>query len=113
VPLHLLHSAISFAPVGNLVPKALQVLRKGGTLALAGIYVSPIPSFDYSLLYDERIVRSVANATRQDALDFLKIAGEIPIKTEIETFSLTEANRALQLLKASKINGAGVLTISS
>lgn len=111
VPPHLLHGAISFAPAGDLVPKALAVLRKGGTLALAGIYMSPIPTFDYSLLYNERIVRSVANSTRQDVIDFLTVAAEIPVKTEVETFSLTEANQALQLLKESKIRGAGVLEI--
>jgi propanol-preferring alcohol dehydrogenase len=111
IPPHLLHSAISFAPVGELVPKALAVLRKGGTLALAGIYVSDIPSFEYSLLYHERTVRSVANSTCQDVIDFLKIAAEIPVRTEIEVFLLEEANRALQLLKASKISGAGVLTM--
>jgi alcohol dehydrogenase, propanol-preferring len=111
VPPHLLHSAISFAPAGELVPVALSVLRKGGTLALAGIYVSPIPSFEYPLLYYERMIRSVANSTRQDAIDFLKIAAEIPVRTEVEVFPLSEANRALQLLKESKIQGAGVLNI--
>lgn len=109
IPPHLLHSAISFAPAGELVPKALSVLRRGGTLALAGIYVTPIPILDYSLLYYERKLRSVANSTRQDATDFLKIAAEIPVRTEVEIFPLADANYALQLLKESKINGAGVL----
>jgi propanol-preferring alcohol dehydrogenase len=111
VPPHLLHRAISFAPSGDLVPKALGVLRRGGTLALAGIYVTPIPTFDYSLLYHERTLHSVANSTRKDAIDFLKIAAEIPVQTEVEVFPLAEANRALQLLKESKIQGAGVLKI--
>ncbi len=106
-----LDSVISFAPVGDIVPKALSVLHKGGTLALAGIYLSPIPQVNYDLLYYERTIRSVANSTRQDAIDFLKLAAEITVKTEVEVFPLEEANRALQLLKASKINGAGVLVI--
>ena len=104
--------AISFAPAGDLVPKALGMLRKGGTLALAGIYMSPIPSLEYSLLYHERTVRSVANSTRQDAVEFLKIADQIPVKTEVEVFTLQDANRALQLLKEGKIQGAGVLKIA-
>lgn len=111
VPPHLLHSAISFAPAGEFVPKALGVLRKGGTLALAGIYLTQIPAFDYSLIYHERMIKSVANSTRQDAIDFLKIAVEIPVRTEVEVFPFTEANRALKLLKESKIVGAGVLRI--
>jgi propanol-preferring alcohol dehydrogenase len=111
VPSHLLDSAISFAPAGELVPKGLKVLRKGGTLALAGIYMTPIPTFDYALLYDERTIRSVANSTRQDAMDFLKVAGEIPIKTEVKIFPLEDANQALQMLKAGKIQGAGTLRI--
>lgn len=110
-PTRLLDSAISFAPVGDIVPLALQNLRKGGTLALAGIHMTPIPQLDYSLLYQERVVRSVANSTRQDAIQFLKIAAEIPVKTETEVFPFLEANRALQLLKAGKIRGAGVLTV--
>jgi len=111
IPPHLLHSAISFAPAGELVPKALSMLQRGGTLALAGVYVTPIPMFEYSLLYHERKLVSVANSTRQDAIDFLKIAEEIPVKTEVEVFQFKEANRALQLLKESKIVGAGVLKI--
>lgn len=110
-PLVALDSVISFTPVGEIVTKALSVLRKGGTLALAGIYMSPIPQISYELLYHERTIRSVANSTRQDAIDFLKVAAEIPVKTEVEIFPLEEANRALQLLKASQINGAGVLVI--
>lgn len=112
MPPHLLDSAISFAPSGDLVPKALRVLRKGGTLALAGIYMSPIPSFDYPLLYGERTVRSVANSTRQDAMDLLRVASEIPVKTEVELFALSDANRALQLLKSGGITAAAVLKIS-
>lgn len=107
-----LDSVISFAPVGGLVPQALNVLRRGGTLALAGIFMSPIPQIDYSLLYHEKIVRSVANFTRQDAIDFLKLADEIPVRTEVEVYPLAEANRALRLLKERKGRGAAVLSIS-
>lgn len=110
---HKLDSAIIFAPAGRLVLDALRVLERGGTLALAGIYMSPIPQMDYALLYNERTVRSVANSTRRDAEDLLRIAAEIPIRTEIEIFSLHEANRALQLLKQGKIKGASVLAIDS
>ncbi len=106
-----LDSAIIFAPAGALVPEALRALRKGGTLALAGIYMSTIPPLDYQLLWGERTVRSVANSTRQDARDLLRLAGEIPIHTEVEVFPLAEANRALRLLKEGKIRGAGVLKV--
>ncbi len=107
-----LHAAIIFAPAGSLVPEALRVLRKAGTLALAGITMSQIPALDYSLLYDERIMRSVANSTRQDARNFLALAAEIPLKTEIQVFDLADANRALQALKKSEVRGAGVLRIA-
>ncbi len=104
-----LDSAIIFAPAGELVPVALKALKRGGTLALAGIHMSPIPPLDYSLLYHERIIRSVANNTRQDGEDFLRIAAEIPIRTEVEIFPLREANRALKSLKNDAIRGAAVL----
>jgi propanol-preferring alcohol dehydrogenase len=106
-----LHAAIVFAPAGSLVREALRVLRKGGKLALAGITMSQIPALDYELLYHEKIVRSVANATRQDGREFLQLAGEVPLKTEIQVFDLAEANQALQKLKKSEIRGAGVLRI--
>lgn len=106
-----LDSIISFAPAGEIIPLALKNLDKGGTLALAGIYTTPIPSFEYNLIYHERSIKSVANSTRQDAIEFLKVAGEIPIKTEYQVFDFTDANRALKLLKDGKINGAGVLVI--
>jgi len=104
-------SAIIFAPAGWLVPEALRVLEKGGTIALAGIHMTPIPEMKYELIYHERTVRSVANSTRKDAEDLLRLAGEIPIRTEVEIFSLEEANRALQILKRGHIRGAGVLEI--
>jgi propanol-preferring alcohol dehydrogenase len=107
-----LDSAVIFAPVGSLVREALRVLRKGGTIAIAGITMSPIPELDYTLLYQERTVRSVANSTRQDVRDLLRLAVEIPIRTEVHTFPPQEANHALQLLKQSRFSGAGVLTIS-
>ncbi|MBZ0168351.1 alcohol dehydrogenase [Candidatus Methylomirabilis lanthanidiphila] len=106
-----LDGAVIFAPAGRLVPEALRVLRKGGTIAAAGITMSPIPELDYALLYQERTVRSVANSTRQDVRDLLRLAVEIPIRTEVRTFPLQEANHALQLLKESRLSGAGVLTI--
>jgi propanol-preferring alcohol dehydrogenase len=110
-PPHLLDRAIVFAPVGSLIVQALRVLRKGGTVAHAGIYSTPIPQFDYNLLYHERAIKSVANSTRQDVEDLLRVAAEIPVRTEIETFPLRDANRALQMLKRSEMRGAGVLEI--
>lgn len=108
-----LHSSIIFAPVGELVLDALSVLEKGGTVALAGIYMSPIPEMDYmKYLYQERTLRSVANATRQDGEELLRIAAEIPIRPVTQVFILEEANKALLVLKAGKINGAAVLQIA-
>lgn len=107
-----LDSAIIFAPAGEIVPAALKALKKGGTVALAGIHMSPIPSLDYDLLYGERVLRSVANNTRQDGEDFLRAAAEIPIRTETQVFPLRDANRALNLLKNDAIRGAAVLQIS-
>jgi len=106
-----LDAAILFAPAGSLAHHALRVLRKGGTLALAGITMSPIPELDYSLLYQERIVRSVANSTRQDCREFLELAANANLKTEVQTYALDEANQALEDLKHSRIEGAGVLRI--
>src|SRR5437667_2593456 len=106
-----LDAAIIFAPGGELVPAALRALKKGGTVALAGIHMSPIPPLDYSLLYHERVIRSVANNTRQDGQDFLRLAAEILIRTEIEVFPLGDANRALNALKNDAIRGAAVLRV--
>ncbi|MCZ6625198.1 MAG: zinc-dependent alcohol dehydrogenase family protein [Deltaproteobacteria bacterium] len=109
-----LESAIIFAPAGRLVLDGLRVLDKGGTVVLAGITMTPIPEIDYgSLLYHERKLRSVANATRRDAQALLELATEIPIRTEVEIFSLSQINRALQKLKQSRIRGAGVIEVSS
>jgi propanol-preferring alcohol dehydrogenase len=106
-----LDSAIIFAPAGELVVSALRVLKKGGIVALGGIYMSPIPQMDYNLLYHERVIRSVANNTRQDGEDFLKIAAEIPIRTQVQAFDLEEANAALNALKHDAIRGAAVLRV--
>jgi len=107
-----LNSAIIFAPAGRLVPDALEVLERGGTLALAGITMTPIPELDYRHhLYFERHLCSVTNATRQDGREFLNVAAEIPIRTKTELFPLEAANTALQRLKRGKINGAAVLAV--
>jgi propanol-preferring alcohol dehydrogenase len=106
-----LDAAIIFAPAGEIVPAALRALKKGGTVALAGIHMSTIPPLDYSLLYHERVLRSVANNTRQDGEDFLRLAGEIPVRAEVEVFPLRDANRALNQLKNDAIRGAAVLQI--
>ena len=104
-----LDAAIIFAPAGELVPAALKSLKKGGVLVLGGIHMSPIPSFDYNLIYQERVIRSVANNTRQDGEDFLRIAAEVPIHSQVNLFPLREANRALNDLKSDRINGVAVL----
>lgn len=106
-----LHAAIIFAPAGELVPVALKAIRKGGTVVLGGIHMSPIPAFDYSLIYGERIVRSVANNTREDGREFLAEATRIPVRTHIQEFSFDEANDALIALKNDSIRGAGVLVL--
>ncbi|HIA14546.1 MAG TPA: zinc-binding alcohol dehydrogenase family protein [Nitrospirales bacterium] len=106
------HGAIMFAPVGELVPIAMRALAKGGTLAIAGIHMSPIPSLHYDEeLFGERVMRSVTANTKQDGLDLLQIASAIPIKTHTELFCLDDVNIALQNLKAGKIQGAGVLDL--
>jgi alcohol dehydrogenase, propanol-preferring len=107
-----LDRAIIFAPAGELVPLALRKLRPGGTLAINAIHMSDIPAMEYPILYGERVVRSVANATRQDAVDFMALAERIPLRAEVQTYPLLEANRALQDLKAGKIQGAAVLKCS-
>jgi propanol-preferring alcohol dehydrogenase len=107
-----MHASIIFAPAGPLVLEALRVLDRGGTIALAGVTMTPIPEIDYDrLLYWERGIRSVANFTRQDAQELLQVAAEIPIQTTVETFTLEEANEALLALKRSEIDGTGVLVV--
>ncbi|MGD0497947.1 MAG: zinc-dependent alcohol dehydrogenase family protein [Bryobacteraceae bacterium] len=104
-----LDAALIFAPAGELVLPALRALQRGGTVALGGIHMTPIPQLDYGLLYHERVIRSVANNTRRDGEDFLKIAAEIPIRAEAREFGLEEANEALGALKNDAIRGAAVL----
>lgn len=107
-----LDAAIVFAPAGEIVPAALAVLKKGGRLILGGIHMSDIPAFPYSLLYEERVIRSVANNTRKDGHEFLRLAAEIPVKTHVQVYPLAEANRALNALKNDAIRGAAVLRAS-
>src|SRR3984957_6535615 len=107
-----LDAAIIFAPVGALVPVALGAVAKGGTVVCAGIHMSDIPSFSYDLLWGERTVRSVANLTRRDGAEFLALAHRIPVRAEIETLPLVEANTALARLREGKVQGAIVLTIA-
>jgi len=109
MPPKLLDGAIIFAPVGALVPLALAALEKGGTLVLGGIHMSEIPAFSYDLLWGERVVRSVANLTRQDAIAFLELAPRVPIRPHVTTYPLDEANAAIGALRAGKLVGAAVL----
>jgi len=106
-----LDASIIFAPAGELVPVALKAIRKGGVLVLGGIHMSPIPSFDYSLIYGERVIRSVANNTREDGREFLDEAARIPVRTHTQTFTFEQANEALIALKNDAIRGAGVLLV--
>lgn len=106
-----LDAAIVFAPAGEIVPAALKALDKGATLVLGGIHMSPIPAMEYALLYGERVVRSVANNTRDDGREFLAEAAAVPVKTSVQAFPLEEANDALIALKNDAIRGAGVLVI--
>jgi propanol-preferring alcohol dehydrogenase len=107
-----LDAAIVFAPAGEIVPAALKALKKSGVLVLGGIHMSPIPSFNYELLYQERVIRSVANNTRQDGEDFLRVAAEIPVRTHVQIFPLQDVNRALHALKNDAIRGAAVLRVA-
>jgi propanol-preferring alcohol dehydrogenase len=104
-----LDAALIFAPVGALVPAALAATARGGSVVCAGIHMSDIPSFAYRLLWEERILRSVANLTRRDGEDFLSLAGEIPVKTTTRLYPLAEANAALGDLRAGRLEGAAVL----
>jgi propanol-preferring alcohol dehydrogenase len=106
-----LDAAIIFAPVGSLVPTALRAVTKGGMVVCGGIHMSDIPSFPYQDLWGERVLRSVANLTRADALEFLALAPKIPVRTEIESFPLASANDALSSLRSGKVRGAAVLSI--
>jgi propanol-preferring alcohol dehydrogenase len=107
-----LDTAIIFAPAGELVPAALSALARGGTVVLGGIHMSPIPSFDYSLIYGERTIRSVANNTREDGREFLLEAARIPVRTHVQTFNFDQVNEALIALKHDAIRGAGVVVVA-
>jgi propanol-preferring alcohol dehydrogenase len=104
-----LDAAIIFAPVGALIPAALRAVRKAGIVVCGGIHMSEIPAFPYDILWGERVVRSVANLTRQDAIDFLELAPRIPVRTHIEEYPLEQANEALQALRSGNLTGAAVL----
>jgi propanol-preferring alcohol dehydrogenase len=106
-----LDAAIIFAPAGELVPPALAALKKGGTVVLGGIHMSDIPSFAYPLIYQERSIRSVANNTRQDGHDFLRLAAEIPVRTQVQVFPFEQANQALNAVKHDGVRGAAVLQV--
>jgi propanol-preferring alcohol dehydrogenase len=106
-----LDAAIIFAPVGNLVPAALRVLGRGGVVVCAGIHMSDIPPFPYRLLWEERAIRSVANLTRRDGDEFLALAPQVPVRTQIEAFPLEQANEALARLRHGRIRGAAVLVL--
>jgi propanol-preferring alcohol dehydrogenase len=104
-----LDAAIVFAPAGELVPAALRALAKGGAVVCAGIHMSDIPSFPYELLWEERLVRSVANLTRRDGEEFLALAPKVPVRTEVEALPLEQANEALGRLRRGEVRGAAVL----
>jgi propanol-preferring alcohol dehydrogenase len=111
-PPEALDAAIIFAPVGALLPAALRATAKGGTVVCGGIHMSDIPSFPYRLLWEERVVRSVANLTRQDGEELLSIAPQVPVRTEVQVFPLAQANEALHLLRSGQIQGAAVLEVA-
>jgi alcohol dehydrogenase, propanol-preferring len=113
MPPEKLDAAIIFAPVGALVPTALRALAKGGVVVCGGIHMSDIPSFPYVDLWNERVITSVANLTRRDGEEFLKLAPQVPVKTKIETFPLEDANTALEKFRSGQLDGTAVLVISS
>jgi propanol-preferring alcohol dehydrogenase len=104
-----LDCAIIFAPVGALVPEALRRITKGGVVVCAGIHMTDIPAFPYRLLWEERLIRSVANLTREDARQFLAVAPKVPVRSHVQTYPLLKANEALEDLRAGRVRGAAVL----
>ena len=106
-----LDAALIFAPAGELVPAALKAVAKGGTVVCGGIHMSDIPAMPYELLWGERVLRSVANLTRADAEEFLQIAPSVPVRTEVTTFPLEDANEALDRLRGGNLRGAAVLLL--
>ena len=111
MPPEKLDAAIIFAPVGSLLPAALKATIKGGIVVCGGIHMSDIPSFGYNLLWEERVVRSVANLMRKDGEELMRVAPKVPVKTEVSTFPLLQANEAMDSLRKGQINGAAVLTM--
>jgi propanol-preferring alcohol dehydrogenase len=107
-----LDAAIIFAPAGELVPLALKAVGPGGTVVCAGIHMSDIPSFPYSILWEERVLRSVANLTRRDGEEFLLLAPKIPIRTEVNEYPMEGVNQALDDLRAGRVTGANVIRIA-
>jgi propanol-preferring alcohol dehydrogenase len=108
-----LDAAIIFAPAGELVPRALRAVGKGGTVVCGGIHMSDIPSFPYSILWEERSICSVANLTRRDGEEFMSLAPKVPVRTEVQTFALEQANAAMARLREGQIQGAAVLTVAA
>ncbi len=102
-----------FAPAGDLVPAALRVVAKGGSVVCAGIHMSDIPAFPYDILWGERVVRSVANLTRRDGEEFLALAPAVPVRSQVAVFPLAEANAALAALRAGSFHGAAVLAVDT
>ena len=113
LPPKALDAALIFAPVGALIPQALKAVKKGGSVISAGIHMSDIPAFAYSLLYGERIIRSVTNLTRKDGREFFAIVSKTQIKTEISVYPLEDANKALDDIRSGKLEGSAVLTIDN
>lgn len=111
MPPEKLDAALIFAPVGSLMVSALKATAKGGVVVSGGIHMSDIPSFPYNLLWEERVIRSVANLTRQDGEEFLALAPQVPVRTQVEIFPLVQANQALDRLRAGQLQGSAVLTI--
>ena len=112
LPSRALDAALIFAPVGDLVVAALRATARGGVVVCGGIHMSDIPAFSYDLLWEERVVRSVANLTRRDGLEFMTIADETPIQAAVQAFELADANQALDRLRRGQLHGAAVLTVS-
>jgi alcohol dehydrogenase, propanol-preferring len=110
-PPELLDAAIIFAPAGGLIPRALRAVAKGGVVVCAGIHMSDVPAFPYEILWGERMLRSVANLTRRDALEFLELVPKIPIRTKAHPYKLKDVNRALEDLRESRFSGSAVVTI--
>ncbi len=112
LPPEKLDAAIIFAPVGSLVPQALRAVEKGGTVVCAGIHMSEIPAFPYEILWGERVVRSVANLTRADGEEFMRLAPSHGVHTEVQEYALVDANRALDDLRSGRVRGSAVLAIA-